>query len=307
MRRGTLEMLTVARLNNRGLFIASFLTPAAIIYGLFVVLPLLQAFVLSLYRWRGVTLKKTFVGTQNFEKLWADDAFWKALKNNLWLMVVCGLVIIVLAILIAHAMNQAGRMARMLRSVYLFPQIVSMVVVAILWMFMLNPSFGLVNSGLVALGFDGMKNKPWLGEPETALPSVGSAFVWYSLGFFVMLFAAGLKSIPDEVKEAAELDGSKGFHRFRTITWPMLWSVKRIAVIYVVITVMNIFALVFLMTRGGPDRATETMLTYLYQQAFQNSEFGYATALAVANFVIAMLLALGIMAFFRKDPQEARR
>lgn len=298
--------LPMAAQRGRNLFIASFLAPAAIIYGLFVVVPLLQAFVLSLYRWRGVSAHKTFIGAQNFGKLWNDEVFWKALKNNLWLMAACGLAVIALGVLIAHGMNSSGRLARLLRSVYLFPQVISLVVVAILWQFLLNPSFGLVNSGLSAMGFRQFENKGWLGDPATALPSVGVAFVWYALGFYVMLFSAGLKSIPDDIKEAAELDGSTGFHRFRTITWPMLWPIKRIATIYVVITVLNIFALPFLMTRGGPDRATESMLTYLYQQAFQNSEFGYATALAVANFVVAMLLAVLILTMYRKDPQGAR-
>lgn len=287
--------------------IASFLAPALAIYSLFVVVPLIQAFVLSLYRWRGVSAHKTYVGAQNFGNLWNDEVFWKALKNNLWLMAACGIVIIALGVLIAHGMNSSGRIVRLLRSIYLFPQVVSLVVVAIIWQFLLNPSFGLVNSGLSALGFHQFDNKGWLGDPATALPGVGIAFVWYAVGFYVMLFAAGLKSIPDEVKEAAELDGSTGLHRFRTVTWPMLWPVKRIAVIYVVITVLNIFALPYLMTRGGPDRASETMLSYLYQQGFQNSEFGYATALAVANFLVAMILALVILAVYRKDPQEARR
>ena len=130
--------------------------------------------------------------------------------------------------------------------------------------------------------------------------------MWYSLGFYIMLFAAGLRGIPEDVKEAAELDGSTGLHRFWKVTWPMLWSVKRVAVAYVAINVMSIFALVYLMTQGGPDRRTETLLTYLYQQAFVNSEFGYATAVAVANFVVAMLLALLVLLFYRRNPMEAR-
>jgi N-acetylglucosamine transport system permease protein len=108
------------------------------------------------------------------------------------------------------------------------------------------------------------------------------------------------------VHEAALLDGVEGFRRFRTITLPMLWGVMRVAMVYVVINALNVFALVFLMTVGGPDRRTETMLTYLYEQAFKNSEFGYGTALAVANFAIVMLLSGCVMALFRRNPQEAR-
>jgi N-acetylglucosamine transport system permease protein len=115
-----------------------------------------------------------------------------------------------------------------------------------------------------------------------------------------------LKGIPQEVNEAADLDGAKGMTKFWRVTWPMLWSVKRVAIVYIVINVMNIFALVYLMTKGQPDRKTEVMLTYLYEQAFTNGQFGYATSLAVANFVVAMGLSLILMFVFRKNPEGAR-
>ena len=121
-----------------------------------------------------------------------------------------------------------------------------------------------------------------------------------------MLFSAGLRGIPAEVQEAAELDGALGWRGFWKVTWPMLWSIKRIAVVYVVINVMNAFALIFIMTSGGPDRSTEVMLTYLYEQAFKNSQYGYATALAVINFVVAMLLSVIILFIYRKNPEGAR-
>ena len=290
---------------GRAAFIVAFLSPAVFIYALFVVWPLLQSFVLSFYRWRGVSQQKTFVGTENYRKLAADDVFWQALKNNLFLLVGVGFLAIVLGVLIAHAMQGGGRLSKMLRGVYLFPQAISLVVVSILWMFLYNPAFGLLTTGLKSVGLD-RYNHAWLGEPKTALPAVAIAFLWYIAGFYIMLFAAGLRAIPEEVNEAAALEGATGMRKFWTITWPMLWSIKRIAVVYVVINVMNVFALVYLMTQGGPDRKTEVMLTYLYEQAFKNSQFGYATALAVANFVVAMGLSAFLMFIFRRDPQGAR-
>jgi N-acetylglucosamine transport system permease protein len=287
------------------LFVIGFLSPAVLLYGLFVIYPLVQSLVLSMYRWRGVSAKKTFVGVQNFSELAQDETFWTTVKNNLWLLLVAGLFIMVLAVALAHAMQHTGRLTKVLRSIYLFPQVVSIVVVAILWSFLYNPSFGLINGGLRAVGLEDWA-QPWLGQRNTALPAVAIAFIWHALGFFVMLFAAGLSSIPSDVKEAAELDGSSGLHRFWRVTWPMLWSVKRVAAVYVVINVMNVFALVLLMTNGGPDRSTESMLTYLYEQAFKDYQFGYATAVAVANFLIAMILALIVLALYRRNPAEAR-
>lgn len=293
------------RRRSRSLFIAAFLSPAVLLYGVFVILPLIQAFQLSFYRWRGVSVLRKFVGLENYGKLIHDDVFVKALEHNLWLLIVGGLLLFVLGLAIANAMHRDTFVVRMTRAVVLFPQVISLAVVAIIWMFLYDPAFGLINSTLKAIHLTPLIHE-WLGESHTALPAVTVTFLWYAIGFYVMLFGAGMKAIPEEVVEAAELDGSAGFHKFRKITWPLLWSTKRVAAVYVIVNVMNVFALVFLMTNGGPDRHTEVMLTYLYEQAFTDSQFGYAAALAVANFIIAMLLSLGIMAWMRRDPTEAR-
>ncbi len=291
---------------GRGAFIAAFLAPAVLIYAVFVIYPLIQAFTFSAYRWRGVSAKRTFIGFDNFKQLAGDDAFHKALQNNLVLLVVGGIITMALALALAHGLQGRSKLAKTLRGVILFPQIISLVVVAILWMFVYNPGFGLLTSGLKAIGLGGWVHA-WIGEPKTALGSVGVAFVWYSVGFYVMLFAAGLRSLPAEVMEAAELDGAVGLKRLKEVTWPMLWSVKRVAIVHFTIAVMNVFALVYLMTSGGPDRSTETLLTYLYESAFKESQFGYATAIAVVNFVVVMLLAAGILFWLRKDPEGARK
>jgi len=285
-------------------FIIAFLSPAVLLYGFFVVWPLLQAFYYSLFRWKGLSPNKTFIGLENFQNLVKDEAFHKAVWNNLAILVVGGFAILVLGVLLAHGLQSNSRPIRALRGLYLFPQVVSLVVVAIIWQFMYDPSSGLLTKGAGAVGLDGF-TKP-LADSSQALGAVGIAFVWYSLGFYVMLFSAGLKQIPEEVNEAAELDGSRGWHRFWAVTWPMLWPVKRIATIYIVINVLNIFALVWVMTGGGPNRATETLLTLLYKTAFKDSLYGYGTSVAVANFIIAMAFAVVLMFLFRKNPEERR-
>lgn len=288
---------------SRFLFIASFLAPSVLLYSLFVIWPLIQSFQMSAYRWRGLSTNRVFVGPDNFSKLASDDVFKQALINNLWLMLVGGLAIIVIAVAVAHGMQRSTAFTRFLRGVYLFPQAVSLVVVAILWMFLYNPSYGVIPSAMNALHIS-PPEEGFLGSSSLALPAVGVAFVWYAVGFYVMLFSAGLNQIPTEVSEAAELDGAKGIAKFFKVTWPLLWSIKKIAYMYIVINVMNIFAIVLLMTRGGPDRKTETMLTYLYEQAFTNRQFGYATSMAIANLIIALGLALLLMFLFRKNPEQ---
>jgi N-acetylglucosamine transport system permease protein len=289
----------------RAAFITGFLLPATALYAVFVVVPVVQAFAFSLYRWRGISANRTFIGLENFRQLLNDPLVWLALRHNLLLFAGTSVVILALSLALAHAIGHDTRAARFLRSVYLFPQVISLVVVAILWMFILNPSFGILNAALKAVGL-GHWAIAWLGEKPTALASIGAAHVWHALGFYIMLFSAALRTIPPDVMEAATLDGATGLVRLRYVTLPMLWAVLRIALVYMAIGAMNIFSLVFLMTQGGPDRATEVMLTYLYEQAFKNSDFGYATALAVVNFVLVMALSAGILALFRYNPQEGR-
>lgn len=286
-------------------FIIGFLAPASIFYAGLFLWPLIQSFAISMFRWRGISGKKTFVGFQNFTTLLDDVAFKKAITHNLWLLVVSGICVFSLGILIAHGIQHKSKIASVMRGLYLFPHVISLVAVSILWQFILNPAFGILTSALKGLGL-GAYVKPWLGDPSTALACVGGAFIWYVIGFYIMLFSAGLRSIGDEVKEAAELDGVTGLKKFFSITWPLLWSVKRTASIYLVINVMNIFALVFLMTKGGPDRGTETMLTYLYEQSFRNMQFGYGTALAVVNFLAAMVLSAVLALVYRKSPERGR-
>lgn len=290
---------------GRTLFIISFLSPALLVYIGLVVWPLLQSLQFSTFQWRGVSTHRKFVGMGNFQRLMGDGAFGLSLLHSIVLFVVAGGVIISVSVGVAHLMRGHGRGQRLLRSIYLFPQVVSMVVVAVMWQFILNPE-GLLNSALRGVGLSGLA-RTWLGESASSLPSVGVAFTWFALGFFIMLFAAGLEGISREVFEAAELDGSRGWHRFAKVTWPLLWSVKRVAITYLLINVMNIFALVFLMTRGGPDRKSEVMLTYLYEVGFTNSQFGYATAIAVANFIVIMAISLLILFIYRRNPVEARR
>ena len=297
MRRAKLEC---------GLFVASFLAPTLLLYGLFVIVPLLQVLQLSLYRWRGVSQHRTFVGLENFHRLASDEIFFKAIKNSFLLIGICGPILILAGVAVAHLLNSESRISRFARAIYLFPQVISLVVVAVLWSFIYNPSFGLLDAVLKLIGM-GNSIRPWLGDPATALPAVAVSFIWDALGFYGMLFAAGLKGIPEEIREAAELDGAVGLKRFWKVTWPLLWSIKKVASTYIVINVLNTFALVYLMTHGGPDRATDTLLTYLYEKGFSDFRFGDASAIGVANLVLALGMA-GILALvFRKDPTEARR
>ena len=298
-------------MRNRGrtAFIVTYLAPAVLLYGVFVIWPVLQAFGFSVFKWSGLSSKKTFVGFDNFKQLFHDGVFWEALLHNAWIFLFGGAAILIIAVGIAHAMQGESKITKLLRGVYLFPNIMSLVVVAILWQFVYHPRIGLLTTVMNLMGKSAVHvagtpivESSILGSPTRALPAIIITFVWFAVGFYIMLFSAGIRQIPQEVTEASRLDGAEGFFQFRKVTLPLLWSVGRIAVIYIVINTLNVFALVFLMTQGGPDRKTEVMLTYLYEQAFVNSDYGAATALAIANFVIVMAVSGVIMGLTRKDP-----
>ena len=296
---------------SRAWFAGLYLAPALGFYAFFVLWPLVNAFLLSLFDFSGLSSNKTFTGLSNFTKLFNSKEFYQALSNNVWLLVFTLGIVIVFAMLIAHAVQEENRFGKFLRAVYLFPHVISLVVVAMLWKFIYDPNLGFVQKALQRLsievpGIDFAHGI--LGSTTSAKPAVGLTFIWYALGFYVMVLAAGIRSIPDDVKEAAELDGASGLNRFWKVTWPLLWSVRRIVVIHIVIAMMNTFALVRLMTDGGPDGSTEVTLSYLYKRGFSpDSFYGEATAIGVVNFVVAMLLTLIVILLFRRDPSGVRK
>jgi N-acetylglucosamine transport system permease protein len=294
-----------SRAGARFRFIVGFLSPAVLIYGFFVGLPVVQAFYFSLFRWRGVSAVKTFVGTDNFVRLTHDSIFARSIWHNILFLLVGGSVILLLALLIAHCLQGKGRAISTLRGLFLFPQIMSLVVVSVLWLFIFAPNRGLLDLSMDRVGL-GAFTQPWLGSRSTAIWAVIAVFVWHGLGFYIMLLSAGIRSIPTEVSEAATLDGAFGMKKFREVTLPMLWSIMRVSVAYLVISSLNVFALVRIMTEGKPDHHTEVMLTHLYNKGFTANESGYATALAVANFALVMLVTWLVMKAFGRDPQEPR-
>jgi ABC-type sugar transport system permease subunit len=277
-------------------FIISFLAPAVLIYAAFVVWPLLQTLQLSLYRWRGLSGSRRFVGFENFDRILHDPTYWQTLTNVLVFTLIMLPILTGAGLLLAHALEGNSKVDGFGRAVYLLPHMVAVVAVAALWMFLLHPTIGI-------FGRFGPQ-EGWLGNPKTALGAVMVAFFWYALGFYVLLYGAGLRQIPEEVRESSRLDGASGWQSFRHIAWPMLWSVRKVAVPYVVINVFGIFALVMVMTGGGqPDRATETPLTLLYERGFQESQFSQAITMGAINFIIAMLIGGLLLFAFRRNPE----
>jgi N-acetylglucosamine transport system permease protein len=292
-------------ISPRTRFILAYLSPAVLIYGLFVGLPLVQSFYYAMFRWKGVSNRMTFVGSKNFVQMAQDRTLHTAGMNQFLLLSLGGFFLVVFGVTIAHALQNRTRLSRTVQAIMLFPQVISMVMVGIIWQFMWNPSFGLLSKGAQALSIP-LPKSGVLGVSGWASAAVLIAFLWHAIGFYVMLFSAGISGIDGEILEASKLDGASGWTRFQKITWPLLWSIKRIAMVYVVSNVMGTFVLVRLLTNSGPDNATQVLLTYIYQKGWEQSQMGQAATVAVYSFLIAMLLGSLAMFVVGKNP-EARR
>ena len=268
-----------------------FLLPALLLIGAFTLLPFVQGVALSFQSWDGVGRDTPFVGLRNYQRVIGDTIFW----SSLWNAAVFGLIgflignAISLGMAVAVSANPRG--ASFFRIAYYLPGVFSVVVVGLTFQWLLQPSVGLVNRTLVALGLTALKHN-WLSEPGTALPSVASVYVWYHWGFGFLLFLAGLQGVPRELYEAAAIDGADAWQRFRHVTWPQLMPVTTIVSILTLLAALQIFATVQVLTNGGPGYYTEVPTLRIYKEGFGFNRFGVAAAMSVIFGAILMLLSL---------------
>jgi len=299
--------------HGRWRFLAGALIPALVLHVIFVLSPYAQAFYLSLTDWTGVAGEAHFVGADNYKRLAEDSLFLDALRNNALLLVVVPLVTIAIGLFLASMLHLGGRGGRRAipgagayQIIYFFPQLLSLVVVAVLWSFVYNPNTGLLNGALRAVGLDGLAAS-WLASPSFALPAVMAVLIWSSVGFYVVLFSAAIDGIPHELFEAAVLDGAGAWATFRRVTLPLVRDSVQVAFVYLGIVALDAFAVVQVMTvgPGGPDGATEVIGLSLYRNAFQYGKFGYASAMGVTLFFATLTLAVLALRGGRKSSVEA--
>ncbi len=289
--------------------IIPFLLPAVFLYGLFVVYPYAQAIYLSLTSWRGVSPNKPFVGLDNYQRLLGDDRFREALTRNGQLLIVLPLVTIVIALTFAALFAQGGQAVRgagFYRIVFFFPQVIPAVIIGILWQYVYTPNIGLLNGTLRAIGLDGLA-RSWATDTQTVLWAIVAVAIWSSVGFYMVIFIASMQSIPTSFYEAAVLDGASRWTSFKDITFPLIWETVRTALIYLSIIALDFFILVVVIAGGstttGAQRA-EVAAVYLYNQAFTNSRWGYASAIGVVLLILTLLLSIGIMRLSRRETYE---
>ena len=274
-----------------------FLAPSLIILGIFVVYPMTQALYLSFTNY-DVLNPATWVGPANYQELLGDEAFRNALVNTLYYAVVATPVSVVLALACAVLLNRRFPLRGLGRTAVFLPVVVGLAIVAIAWSFLLDPDIGLLSYWLSKIGVTA--DSGWLRDPSLAMPAVIMVGVWKNIGFYMVIYLAGLQSIPRDLYEAAEVDGASAWQRFRNVTWPLLANQTMLVTILCAIATLQAFDQIFVMTHGGPFFRTETLVMLIYRQGFTEFRFGYAAAISWALVLLILVLSCIQFGYFRK-------
>ena len=285
--------------------IIAFTTPALLLFGVFVVWPILRAVQFSLYRWKGFGPLVDFVGLQNYVSVLSNQVFTDAVMHNMIIVVASILVQLPLGLAIALLLNRRMRGQGLLRTIIFVPYVLSEVIAGVVWFQLLQPGRGVVEGLLGTVGLDG-PYQGFLGTPELAMPTLIVVLTWKYVGLAVLLFLAGLQGVPDELTEAAQIDGASWWQTQWRVTIPLLGPTIRMWAFLSMIGSLQLFDMVWILTGGGPANATTTMATFLVNEGTKRQNYGIAAAASVVLFVIALIMAVLYQRFvLRRDTADA--
>jgi len=268
-----------------------FVLPAFLLYTVFMIYPFIQAVYFAFTDWNGASADKNFVGFDNFRELVDDDLLWTSLRHTVVWVVVGTVGPIVVGLLLAMMLWRRPKGFTLFRTAFFMPQVLSSVVIAIVWGWIYNPRFGILNQSLDRVGLESV-SRGWLGDPDFALYAVMVASIWAETGFVFVVFLAGLQNVSKDLLEAATLDGANAWRRFRDVTVPQLANVVTVVTALLLIGGFSAFDIVFAMTGGGPNNATQLIATYTYDAAFTQNRVGYASTLALVITVISLVASI---------------
>ncbi|MBV8416642.1 MAG: sugar ABC transporter permease [Verrucomicrobia bacterium] len=277
-----------------------FLTPALAIYSVVVVYPMAYSSYLSLFRWDGISPTKVFVGLQNYVTLFTqNEVFWIALRNNAVWLVAALLLPTSIGLGLALLLNSKFRGSHVFRSIFYFPAVLSLAVVGLIWTWIYHPDLGLLNQALTASGLKGL-TRNWLSDPQIALYPVIIAATWSAVGLPMLLYLAGLQTIPEELHEAAKIDGAGPIRRFVHVTFPLLRETTLIVLAITAINALKAYDIVYAMTNGGPANKTQLLSTWMYFLTYNYNQVGLGTAIAVVLFSLTLIFAIPYIRFMTR-------
>lgn len=285
------------------LFICISVLPAVILTLMFTIWPTVQALYLSFTNATSLGLNNKFVWLDNYIYMFHDKSFIQALKNTAKLMAVVPVITIFCSLVLAFVLNQCKLKERVLyRTIFYFPNIVSLTVVGIIWSFVFHPNVGIVNKILGAVGLESLQ-RSWLGDSKTALWCIAFTLLWQAAGYYMVMHIAAMDGISPEIYESATLDGASAWRKLISITMPLMKDIIGITFVLALSGTINLsFVLSQVMTGGGPNGASSVLLQYMYTQGFVNGNFGYAMAITV--FTLAISVALSMLSRKLTDASE---
>jgi sn-glycerol 3-phosphate transport system permease protein len=273
------------------------LTPAAILLVAFTHYPTVATVFDSFFSKGSAIRPSKFIGVGNYESMIEDPIFWKVLVNNFWFALGTIPASIALAIAMALLVNRAMPGRSLIRMAYFTPTILPMIAVANIWLFFYSPDIGLIDQILSIFGLPGHN---WLGDPATVLPAIIVMTIWKEAGFFMIFYLAALQHLPPELREAARLEGASRWYFFRRVTFPLLMPTTLFVLINAVLNSFKLVDHLFVLTKGGPDNASNLLLYYIFESAFSYFDAAYAATLTVVLLALLAVMALAQFFFFDK-------
>lgn len=276
-----------------------FILPSFLLYTVFVIWPTLSSINLSFTSWDGINPEVRYIGWENFKEIWESTRVHNALKNTIILAVALVILENIVALGLAILVDKVRWCRNLFRSIFYFPVLMSGIIMGFIWMIILNYNFGVFNQLLEKIGLGSWKFD-WLGDPDFALWAIILSTVWKAAGYYMIIYLAGLQGIPQELLEAASIDGAGRWKQFIHITFPLLAGATTVCVMLSMIGSLKLFDQIAVMTNGGPGFATETLTYIIYRVAFGEGRQGFGTALSLVLFALILIISLIQIKLLRK-------
>ena len=291
---------------GRGRFVFLCLAPAVILFTVFMVIPTINVFRMSLYKWGGYSANQEFVGLDNFKKLFADPKFYQSFQNTILLIVIVTIITFAFALVFAAILSREKiKGQNFFRVIFYIPNILSVVVISAIFSAIYDPNNGMLNSLIALFREPGEVPTLWLGHQQLVIYSIAIALVWQAIGYYMVMYMASMASIPESIYESVNLDGAGRVKTFFSITIPLVWTNIRTTLTFFIISTINLsFLFVKAMTSGGPDGASEVILSYMYKQAYTNSSYGYGMAIGAVVFIFSFALSAIVNKVTKREPLE---